>query len=69
MDVLTAQKALERFIASAPPHCQTIRVIHGYRQGEAIKQMVTDVRQLRSRRILRRNRTLNPGETILVLQP
>lgn len=68
MDVLSAQKALERFIASAPHDCTVIRVIHGYHHGEAIKTMVQDVNQLRSKRIVRRNRTLNPGETVLVIQ-
>ena len=69
MDVLSAQKALERFIAQAPQACTVIRVIHGYHHGDAIKTMVQDVNQLRSKRIVRRNRTLNPGETLLVIQP
>ncbi len=62
-----AKTALERFIVEAPADCDTILVIHGHRHGDSIARMVRDPNALRSRRIVRRKRTRNPGETVLVL--
>ncbi len=62
-----AKKTLERFIADAPADCKAIRVIHGHRHGDAIARMVRDPNALRSRRIVRRKYSKNPGETVLIL--
>ena len=64
---LDALKTLERFIARAPKDCEQIIVIHGYYGGDALMKMVRDPNKLRSKRILRRKLTKNPGETVLIL--
>ena len=69
MTVLEAKKQLERMIAQAPDHISAIRVVHGFKHGDAIQTMVRDNKELRSKRIVRRRRTMNPGETIIELLP
>ena len=69
LTVLDAKKQLERLIANAPNDVTHIRVIHGFTRGDAIKTMVQDQNALRSKRILRRKRTMNKGETILEIGP
>lgn len=67
MSVLEAQKTLEKTLASCPKHITRLIVIHGHSHGDAIKHMVRDPNGLRSKKILRRKPTKNPGETILEL--
>ncbi len=62
-----AIKTLEKFIANAPKNCSEIVVIHGYRSGNVLKNMVSNHHKLRSRRIKRRRYSMNQGETILEL--
>ncbi len=44
-----------------------LRVIHGYRQGSAIKDMLRE-EYLRHPKVLRFESSFNPGETIFVLR-
>ena len=67
MTELEALKYLERYIASCNKDVSEIVVIHGFRSGTALKNMVRDRNKLRSKKIARRKVSLNPGETILEL--
>jgi len=67
MVVYDALKLLEKEIANVKAGTKSIRVIHGYRGGQGLKEMVRDANQLRSKRIKRRKLTLNQGETLLEL--
>jgi len=67
MSVLEAKKTLERLIASLPSNVKELKVIHGYSSGNEIKKMVQDRNSLRSKKIMARKYTKNPGETILLL--
>jgi len=62
-----AIKTLEKFIVSCDKSVTEIVVIHGYRSGNALKEMVRNSTKLRSNRIRRRRVTMNQGETILEL--
>lgn len=64
---LDAIKTLERFIVNCDKSITEILVIHGYRSGSALKDMVRNSNKLRSKRIKRRKLSLNQGETILEL--
>lgn len=67
MSVLEAKKVIEKLIASMPNDVKELKVIHGYSSGSEIKKMVQDRNSLRSKRIMARKYTKNPGETILLL--
>ncbi len=67
MSVLEAKKVIEKMLASLPKEVKELRVIHGYSSGNEIKKMVQDRNSLRSKRIMARKYTKNPGETILLL--
>lgn len=67
MTVYDALKHLEKTIAKAPKNVKEIIVIHGFRGGQGLKEMVRDPNQLRSKKIKRRKVSLNQGETILEL--
>ncbi len=62
-----AIKILEKFIVSCDSSTKQILVIHGYRGGSVLKDMVRNSNKLRSKRIKRRKQTMNQGETILEL--
>jgi len=62
-----AIKTLEKFIVNCDSTVKEILVIHGYRGGDILKNMVRNPIKLRSKRIKRRKLTMNQGETILVL--
>jgi len=62
-----AIKTLEKFIVNCDKSVSEIIVIHGYRSGNALKDMVRNSNKLRSNRIRRRKLTMNQGETILEL--
>ncbi len=62
-----AIKTLEKFIVACDKSVTEIVVIHGYRSGSALKDMVRNSNKLRSNKIRRRKLSLNQGETILEL--
>jgi len=62
-----AIKILEKFIVRCDKDVEEILVIHGFRGGSVLKDMVRDTTKLRSKRIRRRKYTMNQGETILEL--
>jgi len=62
-----ALKELERFIVNCDETVKEILVIHGYRSGVVLKEMVRNQNKLRSKRIKKRKLTMNQGETILEL--
>lgn len=62
-----AMKILEKFIASLDNDIKEVLVIHGYRNGNKLKDMVRNQNKLRSKRIRRRKVSMNQGETILEL--
>ncbi|MEA4891006.1 MAG: DNA mismatch repair protein MutS [Peptococcaceae bacterium] len=62
-----AKLYLERLIAGLPADVSELVVIHGYRSGSVLQNLVR--RELKSKRICRRILSLNPGETTLLLQP
>ncbi|MDO4731210.1 MAG: DNA mismatch repair protein MutS [Clostridia bacterium] len=61
-----AKKALERLITDANDDVTQIIVIHGYREGTALQNMVRI--KLKHRRIDRKILTMNKGQTILLLK-
>lgn len=63
-----AKKTIEQTIARMPKGNQELTIVHGYRNGDAIKELVRDRFTIRSKRIVRRRYTMNQGETILVLE-
>lgn len=62
-----AIKTLEKFIVLCDKSVTEVIVIHGFRSGSVLKDMVRNSNKLRSKRIKRRNISLNQGETILEL--
>lgn len=67
MSVVEAKKVLEKLLASLPSNVKELRVIHGYFGGNELKNLVQSRNGLRSKRIMARKYTKNPGETILLL--
>jgi DNA-nicking Smr family endonuclease len=63
MTVRDAKLALERLIAETTAN--EITVIHGYKSGDALSNMVR--KTLKSKRIKQRIISLNRGETILII--
>ena len=59
-----AMDAILRRVTSAD---YRLRVIHGYRQGSALREMLRD-ECARHPKVLRIESSLNPGETIFVLR-
>lgn len=66
MSVLDGKRLLERTIMSAPKNVMEITVIHGYRHGKGMLNMVR--KELKCRRIDRKILTMNNGITILTLK-
>ena len=62
--VTEAKKLLERTLSSLNGNVKELRVIHGY-SSDKLQQMVR--LNLVHRRIKYRMKSLNPGETILIL--
>ena len=58
----------EAFLKGVLDQCteKEVRVIHGYRNGVSLKKFVQD--RFHHKKILRKEKTLNPGETILILK-
>jgi len=67
MTAFDAQKHIEQVIRDASEEVTAIRIIHGYRGGENLRDMVSDPNAIRSNRIKRRRYTMNRGETVLEL--
>ena len=67
MGVAEAKKTLEKLLASLPKEVKELRVIHGYFGGNDLKNLVQSRNGIRSKRIMARKYTKNPGETILLL--
>ena len=61
-----AKARLEHFLSAAPAGVTEVRVIHGYRGGQALRDMVR--LRLKHPRIAAKLLTLNPGETRLLLR-
>ncbi len=59
---------IERTIKSAPKDVTTIRVIHGFHGGNALKRAIQDPNRIRSKRLKRRKYTMNQGETLLEIE-
>lgn len=64
LSCLEAKVKLERFI-SKENNIKEIVVIHGYRQGNSLQNMVR--KSLKSKKIKQKIIGLNQGETILIL--
>ncbi len=58
-----AKKHLERYIVSLPKGNHELRIIHGYKSGQTLKNMVRA--KLKSKRIIRVRASINPGESII----
>lgn len=68
MMVEEAINHIEKIIKKAGKDVEGIRIIHGYRGGNALKKAVQDPNRIRSKRIVRRRYTMNQGETILEIK-
>ena len=66
MDSAQAKKWLQARVSAAPGGTRQILVIHGYRGGTALQNMVR--RSFRHPRVERVILGLNPGETLLLLK-
>lgn len=66
MYVEDAKRHLERFIVNCDKDVDEILVIHGFNQGQKLKDMVHN--KLKSKRIKRKLHTLNKGTTRLILK-
>lgn len=65
MRVLEAKKQLELLLGRCGPDVHEIVVVHGYRGGNALQNMVRN--ELRSPKIKQKILSLNQGETTLIL--
>ena len=63
--VYAAKQKLQLVIAIAPDDIKEIIVIHGYRRGTVLRDMVRN--DFEDRRIARKFLSLNPGITSLIL--
>lgn len=61
-----AKYRLEHLLSSAAPNVTEVRVIHGYNNGQALRNMVR--LKLKHPRISAKLLTLNPGETRILLK-
>ena len=66
MNAADAKKYLERLLASCGDEVKEVEIIHGYRGGSALMDMVRT--GVRSKRIARRCVSLNPGVTTYFLK-
>jgi DNA-nicking Smr family endonuclease len=68
MTAREAKRFLEQYLSRAPKDILEVRVIHGYNNGQVLRDMVR--RELKHPRIAAKLVSLNPGETrILLKQP
>lgn len=66
MTAREAKRALEQLLSAAGKDVVEIRVIHGYHNGQILRDMVR--KQLKHPRIASKLVSLNPGETRLILK-
>lgn len=66
-NLFQARVALRSALARATSADYRLRVIHGYRGGSALKDMVMEEAQSHQK-VLRLEHSQNPGQTILVLR-
>lgn len=66
MYVEDARHLLEAWLSKAPAGIKELRVIHGYRQGDALRSMLRE--NFRHARVSSILPALNPGETRLILR-
>ena len=66
LTVPDGKRTLERTVMAAPNNVKEIIVIHGYRRGKEMLNMVRN--QFKCRKVVRKILTLNQGITILVLK-
>jgi len=62
-----ALKAMQDIIRYSPKHTENIYVIHGYKEGTALKEMITKP-NMKSSRIRRIRPSMNPGQTVIVFK-
>ncbi len=67
MNLYQARNALASALKRATSADYRLRVIHGHRQGSAIKEMVRE-EFLHHPRVIRMENSPNPGQTIFVLR-
>mgnify|MGYP000884858354 CR=1 FL=1 len=66
LTVEDAKHRLEHLLSNAAPDIAEVRVIHGYKGGQALREMVRV--HLKHPRIASKLVSLNPGETRLLLK-
>lgn len=66
MYVEDAQSLLQTWLSNAPDSISELRVVHGYRQGDALRTMLR--RDFHHARVSDMLPALNPGETRLILK-
>jgi|LGOV01.1.fsa_nt_gb hypothetical protein len=62
-----AKREIEKLIANCGDNITRVRVIHGFRSGNRLQNLVRSSTGIRSRRINRRRYSMNQGETVLEL--
>jgi DNA-nicking Smr family endonuclease len=62
-----AKLEIERLIASLDESIKEIRIIHGYRSGQILREAIQGPHFIRSKRFKRKKFTMNRGETIYEL--
>lgn len=67
MEKAEAKKYLERLLAGLGNEVEEVVVIHGYRSGQALQQMVR--KELKYKGIRQKVLGLNPGVTSLMMLP
>lgn len=66
MYVEDAKHLLQTWLKNAPDGITELRVIHGYRQGDALRSMLQN--NFSHPRVARVLKALNPGETRFILK-
>lgn len=66
MTAREAKRALEQLLSRAGKNVAEVRVIHGYNNGQVLRDMVR--RELKHPRISAKLISLNPGETRIILK-
>ena len=61
-----AKRGVERLLSRADKNVEEIKVIHGYNNGQVLRDMVR--RELKHPRISTKLICLNPGETRIILK-
>ncbi|MEG0314244.1 MAG: Smr/MutS family protein [Erysipelotrichaceae bacterium] len=66
LTIKEAKQAIDKHLEKIPSSIHEVPIIHGYNYGTALKDYVN--KQYKHPRVIRRIKTMNPGETILVLK-